>query len=51
MVPELQDQGFGEKRKKVNLPSLRCRRDWVDNILTYKYTHSEYTVNDELHQK
>ena len=39
---------YEERLKRMDLPSLRYRRVKGDMIETYKYTHSKYTVNEDL---
>ena len=48
MVPEIKDLEYEERLKKTDLQSLRYRRVRGDMIETYKYTHSKYTVNEDL---
>ena len=48
LVPELKDLEYEERLKRMDLPSLRYRRVRGDMIETYKYTHSKYTVNEDL---
>ena len=48
MVPEIKHLEYEERLKRMDLPSLRYRRVRGDMIDTYKYTHSKYTVNEDL---
>ena len=48
MVPEIKDLEYEERLKKMDLPSLRYIRARGDMIDTYIYTHSKYTVNEDL---
>ena len=48
MVPEIKDLEYEERLKKMDLPSLRYRRARGDMIDTHKYTHSKYTVKEDL---
>ena len=45
MVPELKELEYEDRLKRMDLPSLKCRRTRGDIIDTYKCTHSKYTVN------
>ena len=48
LVPDIKDLEYEERLKRMDLPSLRYRRFRGDMIETYKYTHSKYTVNEDL---
>ena len=48
MVPEIKVLEYEKRLKRMDLPSLRYRRARGNMIKTDKYTHSKYTVNEDL---
>ena len=48
MVPEIKDLEYEKRLKRMDLPSLRYSRARGDMTDTYKYTHSKYTINEDL---
>ena len=49
-VPCLKELTYGQRLKKLNLPSMEYRRIRGDLIEVYKYTHDFYSVNQDLFQ-